>query len=140
MRREDQAGMAGKRYRVLGPIYDGQRRYGPGDEIVLDIAPDDALFSCGVIEPVAAAAGSRTESSGDPARDADAKRDAGPAQTDRGVRLLAAIGTLLPDNPDHWTKKGKPEVRALESLSALADVSAAERDAAWDAFRGDAQV
>ena len=42
---------------------------------------------------------------------------------------------LTPGEEGHWTKSGKPEVRALEAATGLKDSSAAERDAAWDAHR-----
>ena len=53
----------------------------------------------------------------------------------RRFRLVAAVAGLDPDNPDHFTRSGKPEVRALEAASGLTDVGAAERDAAWKDYR-----
>lgn len=41
-----------------------------------------------------------------------------------------AIRALTPGNPEHWTKAGKPRVRALEAQLGF-DISAADRDAAW---------
>jgi hypothetical protein len=61
-----------------------------------------------------------------------------PASTDGTPPTLAeVINTMDRDDPqrtnqDWWTKAGKPEVAFLESVLD-ADVSAAERDAAWAA-------
>lgn len=58
------------------------------------------------------------------------------ADADRHAQILAAIRDLLEADPDRadetvWTKAGKPEVRAIEELLGF-DISAAERDAAWE--------
>lgn len=53
----------------------------------------------------------------------------------RRSQLIAAAAVLDPDNPDHFTRSGKPEIRALEAASGMTDVSAAERDAAWEDYR-----
>ena len=57
------------------------------------------------------------------------------AAAGRRSRLVAAAAGLDPDNPDHFTRSGKPGVRALEAASGLTAVSAAERDAAWEDHR-----
>lgn len=44
--------------------------------------------------------------------------------------ITDAIGALEPGNPDHWTKAGKPRVKALEERLGH-DISAADRDLAW---------
>ena len=54
---------------------------------------------------------------------------------DRAAALAASIAGLTPGEEGHWTKSGKPEVWALEAATGLKDISAAERDAAWDAHR-----
>ena len=52
-------------------------------------------------------------------------------------RIAAAIELLDPDNPEHFTKGGKPQVKAIEAI--LGDViDAADRDRVWDTF-GDAE-
>ena len=56
------------------------------------------------------------------------------ADADRAARLLAAITLLKPDNSEHWTASGKPRTEALEAVSGLESVSAAERDAAWQNY------
>ena len=58
-----------------------------------------------------------------------------PAQDDRRARLLAAIAGFEEGNPDHWTRSGKPEVRALEAATGLKNLTAAERDAVWVAYQ-----
>ncbi|WP_413207768.1 hypothetical protein [Rhodospirillum sp. A1_3_36] len=52
--------------------------------------------------------------------------------------LVAFIGQLDTGNSDHFTKAGLPETKAL-SEAAGRTVTAAERDAAWGAFRAKAQ-
>lgn len=52
---------------------------------------------------------------------------------DSPVTLAAAIGLLDPENEDHFTKSGKPQLDALAGLMGK-PVSAAERDAAWQAL------
>lgn len=44
--------------------------------------------------------------------------------------ITDAIRALEPVNPEHWTKAGKPRVKALEERLGH-DISAADRDAAW---------
>ena len=53
----------------------------------------------------------------------------------RTEALFTAIAGLDPENPDHFTKGGKPEVRALEKASGLTDITASERDGAWEDYR-----
>ena len=55
--------------------------------------------------------------------------------TVRREQLLAAIAGLEKGNPDHWTKSGKPEVRALEAATGLKNLTAAERDTVWAAYQ-----
>ena len=63
------------------------------------------------------------------------KKDPPPARPE-GDELQAAIRgaieALDPNNPRHFTKGGKPEVKALEARLDF-DISAAERDEAWTA-------
>ena len=47
--------------------------------------------------------------------------------------IMDAIRSLEPGNPTHWTKAGKPRVKALEERLGY-DISAADRDAAWQYF------
>ena len=72
---------------------------------------------------------------GDPDGDGDTEDANGGNGPDRHAILAAAIGKLEPDNDDHWTSTGKPEIRALGAVSGLEGISAAERDAAWAAVK-----
>lgn len=57
---------------------------------------------------------------------------AGP--TDPEERLAAirdAIAQLDPENPEHFTKDGKPQVAAIEAILGY-NITAAERDAAME--------
>ena len=65
---------------------------------------------------------------------------AGSQQTDRKALLAGAIAALEPDNDDHWTSTGKPEIRALGAVSGLEGISAAERDAAWAAVQAEREA
>lgn len=58
-----------------------------------------------------------------------------PVETDpeRLSDLLTAISELDPDNKDHYTEAGLPQVSALEEILD-GDVTAAERDAAWEIY------
>ena len=66
---------------------------------------------------------------------AAAESTGGEAEPTRHERLVAAIGTLEDGNEDHWTKDKRPQVSALEAATGLDDVSAAERDAAFEAWK-----
>ena len=54
---------------------------------------------------------------------------------DEARRELIAAGVrgLDPAKKELWTAAGAPAVDALEDVTGLADIAAAERDAAWDA-------
>ena len=54
--------------------------------------------------------------------------------SDRRDALLSAISGLEEGNEAHWTKSGEPEVRALKAATGFGDITAAERDDAWQAF------
>lgn len=46
------------------------------------------------------------------------------------------LGLLDPQNPEHFTNGGKPEVKAIEAILEI-DITAAERDAAWDKYQAE---
>lgn len=48
--------------------------------------------------------------------------------------LVRAIGELERDNPDHFTRQGVPRVEVLEAFAQIPEISASERDEAWDRF------
>lgn len=57
----------------------------------------------------------------------------GMAVADFRMHLIrAAMRTLDPGNPDHFTKSGPPEVAALREVTGLSSISAAERDDCWE--------
>jgi hypothetical protein len=53
--------------------------------------------------------------------------------------LEQAFSLLLPDNPDHFTNNGLPQIPALK-LMLKRDISAAERNDAWEAFKTKSQA
>lgn len=53
---------------------------------------------------------------------------------EKTTRLINAIGQLDRENPEHYTKSGKPQIDALKS-SIEDEVSGAERDEAWQMFQ-----
>lgn len=55
----------------------------------------------------------------------------------REQHLVAQCQQIDPGNPELWTKGGKPQVAALEAATGLADISAKERDAAWEKFQAE---
>ncbi len=120
-------------YRVLSPVKYAGRRWEVGEAVSLTDDDAEALLESGVVEATAeaAAAGQAASSTG--------SQEGGVPEASREERLRAAIIELKPEDkdPEQWTKSGKPEVRALESMSGLEDVTAAERDAAWSAYRGE---
>ena len=60
---------------------------------------------------------------------------ASPSREERYARILEAVGQLDRAAGGDWTASGVPAVAALERLSGLTDVTAAERDAAWAAVQ-----
>lgn len=56
---------------------------------------------------------------------------------EREERIRAAFADLDPENPDHFTKSGKPDLAALRDRSGLADLAAAERDRQWKAAQAE---
>lgn len=97
---------------------------------------------CELLEWLAA----RVADSGAPAPPAPAAADSGGggptgplpdgAPQGRAQRIQAAAASLDRGNADLWMKDGRPTVWALRTASGLADVTAAERDAAWVWFEG----
>lgn len=94
------------------PIQYTRQRYEPGSELEVPADVAAGLLASGAADQVPAV------QSSDP-------------DPDRAEAIRAAIATLEPGNEDHWTKGGKPEVRALEATTGLKNISAAERDRVW---------
>lgn len=57
-----------------------------------------------------------------------------PAPDNLIDRLVNAIAQLDPANPDHFTKGGKPEIKALEAAAGV-NLDARLRDQAWKQAR-----
>ena len=53
----------------------------------------------------------------------------------RGWLIRNACGELDPGTDDHFTAAGQPATAALEGVTGLASISAAERDFAWNRFQ-----
>jgi len=60
---------------------------------------------------------------------------ASPSREERHAGILEAIGQLDRTASGDWTASGPPTVAALERLTGLTDLTAAERDAAWAAVQ-----
>ena len=100
-----------RRYRLTCHYRHRGLRLAPG--AVVELGPDEAA------RIGAALAGS------------DSAQEA-PAGDSRQTDAIAeAIRALDPGAADAWTKSGKPDVRALEQRLGY-DITAAERDAAWE--------
>lgn len=105
----------------------GGRELPPGT--VVDDLTEEEIASLGdLAEPVD---GDGAPSDPDPAP----AGGTGQAPQDRMGRIVRACADLSPLSPEHWTKDGRPTVEALEAAAKLPTVAAAERDAAWTAFR-----
>lgn len=98
-----------KDYLVKSPLLSDGKEYGIDDQISL--TPDIAgpLLALGVLAAMA------EEQAGDPGKI---------------EKLAAAIATLDPANPAHFTADGKPQVPALVAIVG-GKVTAAERDEAF---------
>lgn len=67
--------------------------------------------------------------------DANDKEPPAPSVTE--AQIVAAIGELDPANSEQWTKGNKPKTDVLTDLLGT-DISAAERDAAWETHQANA--
>ncbi|NOR69809.1 MAG: hypothetical protein GQ532_08985 [Methylomarinum sp.] len=96
--------MSKKTYKVLSPLKHNGDQLKAGDPVGLTDKQAQPLLSAKVVEEVVTVENpvSLTE-------------------------LIDAIAQLEPGNEDHWTKDGKPEVKALSAILRR-KVSAAERD------------
>ena len=70
-----------------------------------------------------------------PAPEGAAEQEGAEDADSRHAALADAVGRLPEGDENAWTKDGKPDARALGAEAGVENVSAAERDAAWDAFR-----
>ena len=115
--------MSKKKWWATGYI-SADREYAPGDPIDLDARDAEALLSAGVI-------------SAHPPADESGAEEPGPKEVDID-EVIDAIDHLDPDDPDRWTKTGKPQVVPLEDYLGY-DISAAQRDAAWEQYQAKAR-
>ena len=53
-------------------------------------------------------------------------------EAERLALIRTAIGKLEPGKKTHWTADGRPEVAALKKVGGLEEISAEERDVAWE--------
>jgi len=115
------------------PIRGERRRKGE----VVEVIDASAAWLIGQGIAIDAAGGSETDNSGSETDNSGSETDNSGSETDnRQAQIEAAIRDLLESDPERtdeevWTKAGKPDVKALELLLGL-DISAAERDAAWE--------
>ena len=137
------------RLRAVQPVQYARKHHAPGAVFAVDAQTAQALITGGDAGPVEgegalepeANAGTHITGTGDPGAGAppapDGTDDAGGANSDaansaRQAALIAAIATLEPGHSEHWTQAGRPEIRALAARTGLRDISAAERDVAWE--------
>ena len=113
--------MSKKTYTVTRTLLCDKKRYEDGDAIELDDKTAGPLLARGAI----------VEGKGHKAAEPEKSI---PVGGDRMTAIKEAIGKLEAGNPDHFTEagKGKPKVEVIEFRSGLMEVSAAERDAAWE--------
>lgn len=125
----------------------GARLHRPGDTLTLDPEVEEALVECGAAEwaeppakkPKTEAKPSQNAKAADKADGnapaPDAQSGAGdPSPANREPRIREAVAALAGD-PDSCTKSGRPTVPAVSARTGLDDVTAKERDAAFDALQ-----
>ena len=67
----------------------------------------------------------------------DDANDKEPPTSVTEAQIVEAIGQLDPDNSEQWTKGNNPKTDVLTDLLGT-DISAAERDAAWETHQANA--
>ncbi len=103
-------------YQVRSPVDHDHIRYALGSEIALSDAVAAPLLALGAIERTTAATNVEVE------------------MDDVDDAIVATIGRLDPDDPNHFTRSGAPQVGALETLLDR-NITSAERDAAWATYQ-----
>jgi len=95
-------------YHVEDPLQHDGKRYEPGDSVTMPEKQAAVLLDIKVVSgPIAEEGENRLEA------------------------ITAAIMQLDKDNPDLWTNDHKPQVKAIEEITGF-DITAAERDEAWE--------
>jgi len=114
----------------------GTQQLAAGVQLVLDAEQARKLIDSGHARLVATASGDEPVADHSSSDNGDGNSE----PESRHALIVGAIRDLLEADPERadestWTKSGKPDVKALESLLGF-DISAAERDAAWDEVNG----
>ena len=106
------------KFRITWPVKIDGQIHKPGDQD-LELEPEQAApaVASGSLVPVSVASTSR------PAIEAE-----------RLAEIRSAIDRLEPGRKAHWTTDGRPEVAALKK-TGLEDVTAEERDLAWETIQ-----
>jgi hypothetical protein len=72
-----------------------------------------------------------------PANEAPVEPEEATAEDTRGADILAAVSTVVEEGiPANFGKDGTPKVKAVEKVLGY-DISAAERDVAWEVIHED---
>ena len=109
--------MTKKNYRVLIAVDHDNKRFEPKSIIPLEDEHAAQLLDVNAIELTA---------------DAPAKQSKADAATERLAAITTAISQIDRNDPELWSSDGKPKTAAIVALLD-GPVSAAERDAAWEA-------
>jgi len=138
-------------YVVLWPVKRGGRFYAGGERIDLTEGEAGVLLGLGAVSKlpeskrtVALDIGLPEPATADtkdtPHADEGAGKGADPgpspaaaADEDRHQAIVDVIAVLDPEDAQLWTKSGAPVVAALERVLGH-DITAAERDAAWEGY------
>lgn len=118
-------------YSVMDTLRHDGEEYSPEGEnntIALTAKQATPLLVLGVIAEILQQEGGSEGGKNEPPEDAEAKL----------VEIAAAINSLDKEDTTLWTKDGgKPQTGAIESITGW-QVSAKERDAAWDSIKAKA--
>ena len=142
-----------ERYRAVESAVDyDDSRYEIGEEFDADSEAMAEHLELGIVELANAAAHASVEEGTDDGSGGTSAggspSSGGEASRTRDELVREAIDSLVAEAEariengqerleEHWTKGGKPDVKALRVRSGIADLSASERDAAWDAMQAD---
>lgn len=126
---------------IISSAHPGYRRAGlaldSGTNVIAAHHLTDAQLAMLEADPRLVVAAGETENPAaktDPGGSAAQPLGDSPLPDPLAVLLGDAIAQLDPQNPDHFTSGGKPQVDALSDIT-YQPVSAAQRDAAWMAYQ-----
>lgn len=124
-------------YMVLSTLNWNGKIYNPeaGDKTV-DLPDDVAQWLLGMDEPAIATIETADTQGEKKEQNPESTQAKAPDQTVHLTMddIVNAIGDLDDDEPEHWTKSGKPDASVLSKLLDH-PVSAAERDEAWEKYQ-----